>query len=204
MPEFCTCGAELPPDARFCHKCGKPQRDEPVVVEEPPVFVAPPVAAPVVPPPPPPIDFKNATALRVAILGALMSSLLNVLLIYGFPLWLALAGFFCVSVYRRRTGVALTVGAGVRMGWITGLFSYLIFATLFTLTFVQQVRSGELVKNMQEMPYFRGSAEQLRQVLADPVMLALNVVFSLVALLVLFTGFSIAGGALGAKTLKKE
>ena len=28
MPEFCTCGAELPPDARFCHRCGKPQREE--------------------------------------------------------------------------------------------------------------------------------------------------------------------------------
>ena len=27
--EFCTCGAQLPPDARFCHKCGKPQYDYP-------------------------------------------------------------------------------------------------------------------------------------------------------------------------------
>src|ERR1017187_9471093 len=27
MPEFCTCGAQLPPDSLFCHKCGKPQRD---------------------------------------------------------------------------------------------------------------------------------------------------------------------------------
>ena len=27
MPEFCSCGAQLPPDALFCHKCGKPQRD---------------------------------------------------------------------------------------------------------------------------------------------------------------------------------
>ena len=34
MPEFCTCGAELPPDSRFCHKCGKPQREE-IAVEEP-------------------------------------------------------------------------------------------------------------------------------------------------------------------------
>ena len=27
VPEYCTCGAQLPPDARFCHKCGKPQYD---------------------------------------------------------------------------------------------------------------------------------------------------------------------------------
>src|SRR5258708_21315931 len=41
MPDFCSCGAQLPEDARFCHKCGKPQREE-IVVEPPP---APPAAA---------------------------------------------------------------------------------------------------------------------------------------------------------------
>ena len=33
MPDFCTCGAQLPPDSLFCHKCGKPQRD--VIEPEP-------------------------------------------------------------------------------------------------------------------------------------------------------------------------
>ncbi len=33
MPDFCTCGAQLPLDALFCHKCGKPQRD--VIEPEP-------------------------------------------------------------------------------------------------------------------------------------------------------------------------
>src|SRR5258706_16455256 len=28
VPERCTCGAQLPPDALFCHKCGKPQRED--------------------------------------------------------------------------------------------------------------------------------------------------------------------------------
>ena len=36
VPEFCTCGAQLPPDARFCHKCGKPQYDYPGVEEPEP------------------------------------------------------------------------------------------------------------------------------------------------------------------------
>ncbi len=36
MPDFCTCGAQLPPDALFCHKCGKPQREiAPVAAEAP-------------------------------------------------------------------------------------------------------------------------------------------------------------------------
>ena len=29
MPDRCTCGAVLPEDALFCHKCGKPQRERP-------------------------------------------------------------------------------------------------------------------------------------------------------------------------------
>ena len=36
----CTCGAALPEDARFCHKCGKPQYEEDIArlnaVDEPP------------------------------------------------------------------------------------------------------------------------------------------------------------------------
>ena len=41
MPDSCTCGAQLPPDALFCHKCGKPQRDL-VTPDDPPE----PVSAP--------------------------------------------------------------------------------------------------------------------------------------------------------------
>ena len=46
MPETCTCGAQLPPDSLFCHKCGKPQREiaEPEVLT--PVILAPVTAAP--------------------------------------------------------------------------------------------------------------------------------------------------------------
>jgi hypothetical protein len=68
MPEICTCGAQLPPDARFCHKCGKPQREE-IVVEQPEAFA----------PQPPPLvqaaplqtlSFRNPIALRVGLLAA--------------------------------------------------------------------------------------------------------------------------------------
>ncbi len=68
MPEICTCGAQLPPDARFCHKCGKPQREE-IVVEPveafapqpPPLVEAAPLQA---------LNFRNPIALRVGLLAA--------------------------------------------------------------------------------------------------------------------------------------
>ncbi|MEI9814090.1 MAG: zinc ribbon domain-containing protein [Acidobacteriota bacterium] len=69
MPEFCTCGAQLPADARFCHKCGKPQRDEPVMEPE----VATPVVVPVEAVPPPvaaaPINLRNGIAVQSALLA---------------------------------------------------------------------------------------------------------------------------------------
>jgi hypothetical protein len=87
------------------------------------------------------------------------------------------------------------------MGWITGLFSFVIFTVLFTLSFVAQVRSGELLKNLGDVPFLQGSADQLRELFSNPVYLAFNVLLSLAVLFIVFTSLSIAGGALGAKLL---
>src|ERR1035441_4085433 len=69
MPDFCTCGAQLPPDSLFCHKCGKPQRE--VIEPEPqPESVAefvPPAAPPIgTAPQPPALNFHNLVASSAA------------------------------------------------------------------------------------------------------------------------------------------
>ncbi len=201
MPEHCTCGAELPPEARFCHKCGKPQREEDRAAEAP-------VEHPPLPQPPPSvaaaIDFRNSLAVRVGLFSALMATLLNLVLVYACPLWLMAAGFLGVYLYERRTGQELTVGNGARMGWIAGLFSFVIFTVVFTFSFVMAVRSGELFNQLGNLPFFQGNAEQLRELFNSPAYLAMNVVLSLVVLFVVFTAFTVAGGALGAKVLSKE
>ena len=113
MPEYCTCGAQLPPDARFCHKCGKPQREEDLVVEQQPIIVAPPPPSP--PAEPPPISFRNATAVRVALASGIPMFLVSAI---AGPLALAVpvaGGFFAVYLYRRRTGERMTVLAGARL-----------------------------------------------------------------------------------------
>src|ERR1039458_7180113 len=109
MPEFCTCGAQLPPESLFCHKCGKPQR---AIVEpgvdpeaEPVAVVAEPVAvvAQALP-----LDFHNPVAVRIGGTVALVATLLSWIPALNLFLWLA-AGFFAVIFYRRRTGALLNV-----------------------------------------------------------------------------------------------
>src|SRR6516164_5014154 len=132
VPEYCTCGAKLPEDARFCHKCGKPQRDEPLLVEEEHVPPPLPVAVPRIPP----IGLTNGLAVRIALLGGALSLALSVIsgevLAPGVSLiWLVAAGFVCVLLYRRRTGQRLTVLHGAHLGWICGLFVFTIMVVLF-------------------------------------------------------------------------
>src|SRR5437868_1931794 len=135
VPEFCTCGAQLPPDARFCHKCGKPQYDyqasfdqaepepeaaqpQPAVAELQPLQVST------------DISFHNGLAVRIgfiAAMGAVFLLLIPVPLPYLRLLVAPLAaGYFAVFLYSRRTGQVLSVSSGRRMGWITGILSFVI------------------------------------------------------------------------------
>ncbi|MGA8579030.1 MAG: zinc ribbon domain-containing protein, partial [Bryobacteraceae bacterium] len=145
MPDFCSCGAELPPDALFCHKCGKPQRELPEVAVAGP---APVVLRPTEPQPPPvPLDFRNPLALRIALLVALGATALFFVL--PFVNWLA-AGFFAAFLYRRRTGSLLNIGAGVRMGWITGLLAFVPAAIMSLAVEIPSALSGKLADTYQQ------------------------------------------------------
>lgn len=200
MPEYCTCGAELPPDARFCHKCGKPQRDEPLIQEppqEPPPRFVPP------PPAPARIGFHNSAAVRVAFFTGLIANLLTAVLVFGCPLWLFGAGLLAVQLYARRTGEALTTENGARLGWIAGLFSFVTFAILFTVQFVAEVRSGDFERNLREQlqqwPFLRAHLDQAVELMRSPGGMAMHVLFSLFVMFVIFTMFAMLGGVLGAK-----
>src|SRR5664279_4079483 len=98
MPDFCTCGAQLPPDSLFCHKCGKPQREvmEPEPQPESVAEFVPPAAPPIdTEPPPPALNFHNLAAIKIAFLMAVLATLLSFL---PYLNWLA-AGFFAALMY---------------------------------------------------------------------------------------------------------
>src|ERR1017187_3581837 len=213
MPEFCTCGAELPPDARFCHRCGKPQREEivPETVARPPEVVMAVTPGPEgVPPPsaPPRVNFHNRTAVRIGLLMAGIASLLSApptmaAGLAGLAIWWLTAGFMSVYIYRRRTGQFLTVDSGLRMGWITGLLGSTITSVLFTASIVSLTSGGGFASvyqaQVRKMYGNDPNVQQALKMLESPSGLAVFVVIALLFLFLIITLLCSAGGALGAK-----
>jgi hypothetical protein len=192
LADFCSCGAELPADALFCHKCGKPQRD--IVQPEPapvPEVVQAPIAPPVAASAPAP-SFGNPVAIKIALAAAAVATLMSFL---PYLNWLA-AGFFAVFFYRRRTGALLTMESGVRMGWMTGVMMFAMMALLLTLSLLFFQAAGGIAAVQAE---FKNAVdprvlEALKTLQSGPEVFRL-----LVTLFVFTTLLSMAGGAIGAK-----
>ena len=206
MPEYCTCGAKLPEDARFCHKCGKPQRDEPLLVEEEHVPPPLPVAVPRIPP----IGLTNGLAVRIALLGGALSLALSVIsgevLAPGVSLiWLVAAGFVCVLLYRRRTGQRLTVLHGAHLGWICGLFVFTIMVVLFAASILSdpaafQTAMDAMREQLNSTARPGVDVNQFMEVVRSPT----GIVIGLLGAFLLLTALPAVGGALGAKLLDRE
>jgi hypothetical protein len=203
VPEYCTCGAQLPPDARFCHKCGKPQREEDLVVEEQPIVVPPP-PPPAPPPPPPAINFRNAIAVRVALLAGALAFMISAVLGALGLIALAAGGFFAVYLYRRRTGAILSVANGARLGWLSGIFIFTIAIIVFTIQLVA-LSPSQMMNDVRDQmtKNYSVSEAQINQVitfLASPSGIGTIVLFSFF----MITLLPALGGAVGAKFLNRN
>ncbi len=198
MPEFCSCGAQLPPDALFCHKCGKAQRE----IIEPEPIPPPPYADPTPPPPPTAVavNFQNRVAVRIAFVVAVSATIMSFIPLLN---WAA-AGFFAVFFYRRRTGSFLNVGAGVQLGLMTGL----LMCGFFTIIFAAQALSGSLGSQMQErlkhLPAQDPMVQQMMTFIQSGPGLATTLVFGLLMMFMVILCLSMAGGALGAKMVGRD
>ena len=196
MPEFCTCGTQLVPDALFCHKCGKPQRDlvaaEPEVQAERPHFLPPrDVLREALP-----LNFRNAAAVRIALIVAVSSTLIG--FVIPFVNWV-FGGFLAVFFYRRRTGSLLDLGAGLRMGWITGVLAFVLY--LIPFSFLMANMSTFMHERLSTMPgQDPATVERMIQLAQSGPGIATLLVF----LFVVITFLSMAGGALGAKVVGRQ
>ncbi len=197
MPESCTCGAQLPPDALFCHKCGKPQRElvaPEIHTPEHAEFVPPPAPVPLAPEALP-MNFRNPVAMRIAFTAAILAALLSWVPILNVVMWLG-AGYFAVFFYRRRTGHLLNLAAGLRMGWITGVMMFAIVAVLFTAFIIVFNASGG-IEVLQSQ--FRNASDPKVQEALQTLRSGSGIAVFLMQLFLFITCLSMVGGALGAK-----
>jgi hypothetical protein len=146
------------------------------------------------------VDFHNPVAVRVAFPVALGATVLSMIPILGVFLWGA-SGCFAAILYQKRTGVALNVKSGMRMGWITGVMVFALTTVISTVSLLTATTSGglsEIFRQQLKNPSDPKVQEALKLLETAPGM-AMVLAVGLVMLFVLTTMLSMAGGALGAK-----
>jgi hypothetical protein len=152
------------------------------------------------PPEPAPLSFQNPAVMKVALTVAVLAALLSWVPILNILLWLA-AGYAAVFLYRRRTGYAFSLRAGLRMGWITGVLMFGIIAVLFGGFLALFLASGGVAAfqaqfhNAMDPKY----VEALKMLQNGP-----DVAVLLMQLFIFITCLSMAGGALGAKLVGRD
>lgn len=197
-PDYCTCGAKLAENARFCHLCGRPVFEP--EIPEPAVDAPLPNLTPSMGPPIPaargplPVGFRNPVALGVAFIMAVTIWLLMMIPFVQLlvPLWWLAAGSCAVILYRRLTGMSLSIGAGATLGSITGVLWWLSIAGITALA-VTLVRDEQFRSIMKQNP-------ELLRALNDPQTLALYVL----GMLPIVVGVCAAGGAIGARFVNRD
>ena len=204
--ERCSCGTVLIEDALFCHKCGKPTREILAVEVEPAPIVE--VAPPPIPVQgPPPIGFHNRLAVRIGLLAGVLSIVVSAItgqVAFALePLCLIAAGFGAVYIYRRRTGQRLTPLSGAHLGWICGVFGFVIVAVLLTVSVYAMSDSATVETFRDHWKQYGKSDAELNQLIAafrDPK----NILVALPFFFLLFTVLPAFGGAIGAKFLDRD
>jgi hypothetical protein len=219
VEERCTCGTVLAENAMFCHRCGRPTRPLTDAPPEEPEPVSPAAldserlraaAAQI----PPEIGFQNAAAVRVAAMIAALGTLMgllpvpSLLSIFWKLVTLVAAGFLAVYVYHRRTGDLPSVRGGARIGWMTGMFSFVIALVMFVAGAIALSSQGGLAEVFRKQLMSANSPsselDEMLRILESPTGMAMLVTTLVMILFLLFTALPMIGGALGAKVLEKE
>ena len=202
MPEYCSCGARLPEDARFCHRCGKPQREADVEVT-PPIAAAPVHTGQDVPRvrrPDPTIGFRNPVTVRISLFASLIGFILLAILgqvstVLALIAMLG-AGTLAVNLYRRRTGLPVTIRGGIHIGWITGVFAFITSMILVTVIAVA-LTDNTVASAFQSQLRARADQEVARQVV-DAFRNPRGLADILATFFVACGVMPVLGGALGA------
>lgn len=214
------CQTSIDESLPFCPHCGAPQ-----IRVAPPDKEASPVESGGTPAPPAswmaetPAYLPNAIQWSAAWKGALLAGLVAALLTamprvsYGCCLWLLGAGALSVWLYQRRVaGALVTPGMGMRLGALTGVFTFVATALWMVAAFVHDpgefrgAMTVQLEKSVAANPDPRAQEiiQQFTNNLNTPEGLATFFVMVLVITAIVFVLLTAAGGALGASMFARR
>lgn len=197
----------MPDDARFCHKCGKPQLEEDVALA---AELQPPAAPPVPTPPTAPsagsrIGFRNGRAVAVSIVVAALAlfgmGFASLLSPWLAPLVLCAAGFLAVIIYRSQSPEPISASAGARLGWMTGLWLFLV--VLICLAVVAVYISSDAGRAALRTAPMAMANSEVAKMLDHPEQFLAAVPLTVVQAFILITLLPGLGGILGAKLSKR-
>jgi hypothetical protein len=111
-----------------------------------------------------------------------------------------------VYLYHRRTGLLVSVRSGARLGWLTGVFCFLIALILFLLTLAVATTQGGFTALFRQQMEAQGApnVDEMMRMLESPGAAGMIVAFSVIFGFFLLVMLPILGGALCAKVLEKE
>ncbi len=118
-------------------------------------------------------------------------------------LWLIGGGFLAVFLYRRRTGQRLSVLSGAHLGWICGIFGFLIVTIVLTATAVM-MSDPVAVSSMREQLTTHGISEANANQIIQLFRTWEGIAGALLVSFLLFTLLPAFGGAVGAKLLDRD
>jgi hypothetical protein len=150
-------------------------------------------------------------ALPSAVFAGLIAAALMFVPLGGFGLGMIAAGAFTLLFYRRRRPLGmLTAGIGARLGALSGIFGFAIFAVLTAIEVLVFHSGGQLRAALLQAVQQSASrtsdpqAQQVLDYLKSPPGLALVMGLGLVVMFVISLILSSVGGAVTAVLLRRR
>jgi len=197
------CGAAVEDGIGFCPACGAAQIRVSGSAAPEPVLGALLVAEATQ------IDWHQAFSSAVVAGVAAALFCLVPLLGFLFFVWMLAGGALCVSLYRNRTHALITPGIGARLGAVSGIFAFAVFAIVQSLQMLL-VRGEELRTAMRQSIQDAAARnpdpnmQQLVQRMLTPEGLAVVIALTLMLFFAGFVALGSLGGALWASRGVRE
>jgi hypothetical protein len=202
------CGANVEDGTAFCPHCNAPQirvggesAAQPADIPYPyPLSATAPAGS-----------IQWPQALASSALAGFLAAVLMLIPLGAFGLGILAAGILSVLFYHRKTPVAnITPGVGARLGALSGMLGFSMFAILTAVESLVFRSGGELRAALLaaiEKSAARSSdpqAQQMINYLKSPPGLALVMAVGLLVMLFAFLIFSTLGGVIGAILLRRK